>query len=190
MATQMVDVSPLIDRLRDAVRLRHVADITERIKEDLEDFIPAEGLRLPDRFTRVRPGCYARRLLYRDPELDFTALVMTWGPGQRTALHDHAGIWCVEGVVQGQMEVTRYEMLEEQADGLCRFAERGRALAVAGTAGALIPPFEHHVLSNLQPDQASLTLHVYGGEMDHCSIFEPQDGGLYRKCVRTLAYDD
>ena len=42
---------------------------------------------------------------------------MTWGPGQRTALHDHAGIWCVEGVMEGEMEVIRYELLEEGADG-------------------------------------------------------------------------
>ncbi len=27
---------------------------------------------------------------------------MTWGPGQGTPLHDHAGIWCVEGVVEGK----------------------------------------------------------------------------------------
>ena len=190
MATRTVDVSPLIERLREAVRLREVEAITERIKHHLEDFIPAEGLALPERFTRIRPGSYARRLLYRDEELDFTALVMTWGPGQRTALHDHAGIWCVEGVVQGQMEVTRYELLEEREDGACRFAERGRVLAVAGSAGALIPPFEHHILANLQPDVLSLTLHVYGGEMDHCSVFEPLSDGLYRKCLRSLTYDD
>jgi predicted metal-dependent enzyme (double-stranded beta helix superfamily) len=190
MATRAADVSPLIERLREAVQLGNVKAITERIKDDLEDFIPAEGLRLPDHFTRVQPNCYARRLLYRDPELDFTALVMVWGPGQRTAVHDHAGIWCVEGVVQGEMEVTRYELLEERADGLCRFAERDRVVAAAGSAGALIPPFEHHVLANLHPDRRSLTLHVYGGEMDHCSIFEPQADGFYRKCFRPLTYDD
>src|SRR5690348_16825982 len=92
-------VDPLIERLRDAVRLGDINAITERIKQDLESFIPAEGLILPERFRTPKPGSYARRLLYRDEELNFTALIMTWGPGQRTALHDHAGIWCVEGVV-------------------------------------------------------------------------------------------
>ena len=71
------------------------------------------------------------------------------------------------------MEVIRYELLEEREDGLCRFAERGSVHATAGTAGALIPPFEHHVLANAHPDRASLTLHVYGGEMTHCDIFQP-----------------
>ena len=183
-------VDPLIDRLRAAVLLGDVAAITERIKSDLESFIPAEGLTLPERFRQVKPDSYARRLLYRDPELGFTALIMTWGPGQRTALHDHSGIWCVEGVVEGQMKVTRFELTDETGEGVYRFAERGAVSASAGTAGALIPPFEHHVLANALPDRASLTLHVYGGEMDRCHIFEPVGDGLYRQSTRRLSYDD
>ncbi len=186
-------VNPLIDRLCEAVRLKDVNAIGERIKNDLESFIPSEGLILPERFRKVKPDSYARRLLYSDPELGFTALVMTWGPGQRTALHDHAGIWCVEGVLEGEMEVIRYELMEEGEDGLCQFAERGAVKATAGTAGALIPPFEHHVLANARPDQASLTLHVYGGEMTHCDIFQPladTDAGTYRRSTRQLEYDE
>lgn len=179
-----------IERLREAVRSRDVALITEKIKRELEEFIPAEGLILPDRFRQPRADSYARRLLHRDPELDFTAVVMTWGPSQRTALHDHSGIWCVEGVVEGEMEVYRYELLEEQEDGLCRFALREEAQARAGSAGALIPPFEHHVLANPHSDRVSLTLHVYGGEMDHCSIFEPTGDNLYRKRIKTLSYSE
>jgi 3-mercaptopropionate dioxygenase len=189
MTTQAIAVDPLIERLRQAVQLGDVAAITERIKEDLEDFIPAEGLRLPARFQRCRADSYCRRLLHRDADLGFTALVMTWAPGQRTALHDHAGIWCVEGVVQGEMEVSRFELVEEEG-GLCRFTERGAVNAAAGTAGALIPPFEYHVLANARPDAASLTLHVYGGEMDHCSVFLPAGDGRYRRQSRTLTYND
>jgi len=191
MRTDVAVVDPLIERLCDAVRLGDVDAIAEQIKNDLESFIPSEGLILPERFRKVKPDSYARRLLYSDPGLGFTALVMTWGPGQRTALHDHAGIWCVEGVLEGEMEVDRYELLEEGEDGVCRFVERGAVRAVAGSAGALIPPFEHHVLANARPDNASLTLHVYGGEMSHCDIFEPLGkAGSYRRQSRQLSYDE
>src|SRR5690242_13108249 len=113
MHTEVAVVEPLIERLREAVRLGDETAIANRIKSDLESFIPAEGLILPDRFRQAKPDSYARRLLYKDDELGLTALVMTWGPGQRTALHDHAGIWCVEGVLEGAMEVTRWELLAE-----------------------------------------------------------------------------
>ena len=179
---------PLIERLRDAVRLGDMGAITERIKSDLENVISHAELRLPDRFRRTRPDSYCRRLFYRDPELGFTAVVMTWAPGQATALHDHAGIWCVEGVVEGEMEVTRFE-LEEEHGGLCRFAGRGMVHARAGSAGALIPPYDYHVLANARPDQIAMTLHVYGGEMTHCSIFEPEAEGWYRRHEKDLVLD-
>lgn len=183
-------VEPLIERLRDAVRLRDSTAIGDRIKKDLEDFIPASGLRLPERYRQPKAGSYARRLLYQDAELGFTALVMAWGPGQRTALHDHAGMWCVEGVMEGDLEVTRYELLEEREDGACRFARRGAVHASAGSAGSLIPPFDHHVLANDDPERVAITLHVYGGEMSQCTIFEPIGGDLYRPLTRHLSYDD
>jgi predicted metal-dependent enzyme (double-stranded beta helix superfamily) len=186
-------VDPLIEQLREAVRLGEVKAIAERIKQTLESYIPAEGLRLPERFLKPKPNGYCRRLLHRDDELGFTAVVMTWGPGQRTALHDHAGIWCVEGVLEGNMEVHRYELMEETEPGIFRFVERETLSAHAGEAGALIPPLEHHVLANNRPDQVSLTLHVYGGDMDHCTVFEPLGGGqseqLYRAAERNLSYD-
>lgn len=187
-------VDPLIEQLCEAVRLGDVRATTERIKHTLESYIPAEGLILPDRFRHTKDGSYCRRLLHRDEELGFTAVVMTWAPGQRTALHDHAGIWCVEGVLEGQMEVERFELVEKREDGTLRFVSREHLPATAGSAGALIPPLEHHILANPSSDRVALTLHVYGGEMDHCTIFEPVAAagseGLYRPTLKTLCYDE
>ena len=61
--------------------------------------------------------------------------------------------------------------------------------AAVGSAGCLIPPFEYHVLANAL-DQPSITLHVYGGEMTTCHVFEPVGGGRYVRRDRALSYDD
>src|SRR5687768_10872724 len=74
MTTQAI-TAVFIDRLREAVRSRDVETITEKIKRELEEFIPAEGLILPDHFRQAKADTYARRLLHRDEELDFTAVV-------------------------------------------------------------------------------------------------------------------
>ncbi|MGH9661310.1 MAG: cysteine dioxygenase, partial [Bryobacteraceae bacterium] len=105
-------------RIDEAVRLGATALVVERIKEDLARAIRGGDVTLPGRFRRTKGDSYARRLLFRSPE--YTAVVMTWGPGQRTAVHDHAGIWCVEGVVEGEMNVIQYE-LQEESGGRCRF---------------------------------------------------------------------
>jgi predicted metal-dependent enzyme (double-stranded beta helix superfamily) len=114
---------------------------------------------------------------------------MTWGPGQKTALHDHAGIWCVECVVDGEMAVTQYDLVSE-ADGFFRFSQQNAVTAARGSAGCLIPPFEYHTLANADPERESITMHVYGGEMDHCHVFEPTGDGSYRKVTRSLSYHD
>ncbi len=115
-------------------------------------------------------------------------VVMTWAPGQKTALHDHAGIWCVECVVDGNMEVAQYD-LTSKTGGVYRFEQRTHVVAGRGSAGCLIPPFEYHTLGNAA-GTPSVTLHVYGGEMDHCHVFEPSGDGSYRRVRKELAYHE
>ena len=184
----MPHLDTLIARLDDAVRLGDTAAITGRVKRELEEAIHAHAVNLPERFHRTRVDGYARRLLHRDDALGYTAVVMTWAAGQRTPLHDHAGIWCVEGVVEGRMDVTQYDLVEESAGGY-RFEAKGCVHAAVGSAGCLIPPFEYHVLANAL-DRPSITLHVYGGEMTNCHVFEPLADGRYVRRERTLRYDD
>jgi len=179
----------LVENLERAVALEDCAAAARRIKSDLSESILSRSLRLPDRFRRPRSDCYARRLLHRDPDLRFTAVVMTWGPGQRTPLHDHAGIWCVEAVVEGAMEVTQFKLLDDR-ESRCRFGRESHVRAEVGESGCLIPPFEYHVLRNAYPDRTSITLHVYGGEMSRCCTFEPRDDGWYERREKMLHYHD
>lgn len=178
----------LIARLDDAVRLGDPAVITSRVKHDLEDLIQHRAIALPERFHRTRPEGYARRLLHRNDALGYTAVVMTWGPGQQTPLHDHAGIWCVEGVIEGRMDVTQYDLVEESS-GRYRFEAKGCVHAAVGSAGCLIPPFEYHILANAI-ERPSITLHVYGGEMTACHVFEPVGEGRFVRKERALSYHD
>lgn len=158
-----------------------------RIKDELEELICSTFV-LPERFRHAQADSYARRLLHRNPELDYTVVVMTWGPGQGTSLHDHAGIWCVECVVQGQLEVEQYDLLQRQGER-CRFAPRSKVVSGIGEAGCLIPPYEYHVLSNALEDETSISLHVYGGEMDHCHLYVPREQGWWDMQTKVLAYD-
>lgn len=187
------DVEPnlheLVHELDRAVELGDARRSTAAIKRTLSDMIRADRIRLPQRFFEPLPDTYARRLLHKDETRGYSAIVMTWGPGQGTALHDHGGIWCVEGVVSGEMEVIQYEMTDD-AEGRYRFAPRGRVQALAGASGALIPPFEYHILRNAFDDRVTVTLHVYGGEMNHCHLFEPNDDGSYRRVGRDLVLND
>lgn len=179
----------LIARLDRSVEAGSIDAVTATVKADLEDLLSRGVVALPDLFRQVRPEAYARRLLHRDPAGRYTAIVMTWGPGQGTPVHDHGGLWCVEGVVEGQIAVTQYEVAPAGGEQYV-VTMRDTILAGVGTAGRLIPPTDYHVISNARPDRASLTLHVYGGDLRECRVFMPQGDGRYTAQVRALSFHD
>jgi len=134
---------------------------------------------------------YARRLLHRHPHGAYSVVVMVWGPGQGTPLHDHAGTWCVECVSQGSIKVTNFRReanLDSEA-GILDFTEAQSQMAGVGEAGKLIPPFEYHIIENPGTETA-VTVHVYGGEILRCNTFEKQDAGGYQLHERELAYNE
>jgi 3-mercaptopropionate dioxygenase len=182
-------LTELIDRLNAAVEERTPEAITRRVKRDLEELLGAGALDLPAKFKSPRPDCYARRLLYQDPADRYTAVVMTWGPGQGTPVHDHGGLWCVEGVVEGQMQVTQYDV-HPDGDSFSVSALGEPIAAGVGSAGRLIPPTDYHVLANAQSGGTSVTLHIYGGNLTGCRIFTPDSSGRYVESVRALSYHE
>jgi 3-mercaptopropionate dioxygenase len=182
-------LTELIARLDKSVEAPSVEAITASVKNDLEHILGGGHLALPAPLTTPRPDAYARRLLHRDPAGRYSAIVMTWGPGQGTAVHDHGGLWCVEGVVDGEIAVTQY-LVQQDPDGFYRVTPIGSLLAGTGSAGCLIPPTDHHVLANARPSQASVTLHVYGGDLDDCKVFLPATAdGRYAASERMLAFN-
>ncbi len=176
----------LVAMLDEAVAKRDVQQVTQSVKSGLCQLIREKTVTLPPELTRPEADCYARRLLYQHPRLKYEVIAMVWGPGQRTPLHDHAGIWCVDGVLQGQVEVTQYDLLENRGE-LFRFQPQRTIVAGVGSAGSLIPPFEYHTIANHQPDP-SITIHVYGGKMDCCTIFEAREDGWFQRRQKNLSY--
>jgi predicted metal-dependent enzyme (double-stranded beta helix superfamily) len=147
-ANEVPRLSTLVEQIALAVSLKDPHVVTSKVKDILEDLILSKAIKLPGVFQETKPDHYSRRLLYEDTESGFVIVAMTWGPGQKTGLHDHSGVWCVEGVVQGEMRVDQYEKKETKGD-VIRFVNKGHILAGVGNSGALIPPYEHHILSNI-----------------------------------------
>ena len=172
-----------------AVAEKSVAETVEAIKADLCKLIRSSQIDLPPEFTAPVDGHYARRLLHKDEEKGYSIVVMTWGPGQKTPIHDHSGMWCVEGVWGGSIDVQQFELVSRENDRF-RFEPRNSYEAGVGSAGCLIPPYEYHSISNACNETPAISLHIYGGEMKMCSVFDGQEDGSFIRTERPLGYDN
>ena len=132
---------------------------------------------------------YARREIYRSARHGYSVVAMTWGPGQGTPVHDHSGLWCVEGVWDGQLEITQFELLERDGENF-RFRAAGGMQAGPGSAGSLIPPHEYHSIRNASPDAVAVSVHIYKAPMECCSMFVPRDGEWYVRADKALETDE
>ena len=178
----------LVAAIDDAVALGDPEAITACLRERLSALIADPRVLLPEAVFRPAEGRYARRLLHQSASHGYSVIAMTWGPGQGTLIHDHDGLWCVEGVWSGRIDVTPYDLLE--CDGQrARFGSQPVIRAGRGSTGSLIPPFEHHTIRNPDDRETAVTVHVYSQAMNRCTVFEPAEDGWYQRLQRELALE-
>lgn len=182
-------VDELVRKLDRAVAAPETAAKCENVKNVLRDLCSGEDQFLDERLLDPVKGVeYARRLLHADPAGRYTIVVMAWDSGQETSVHDHAGIWCVECVYRGRIQVTSYDV-KKRDDDLYDIETVEDVRAGVGEAGMLIPPFEFHKIQNPYEELAS-TIHVYGGHLTWCHKFLPADNGGYARVHHEFRLND
>ncbi len=178
----------LVELVDGAVEESGVQAIPDRITRNLCKLIRGGGVELPAALIEPHSDHYARRLVHRDTERGYSIIAMIWGPGQGTPIHDHAGMWCVEGVWAGRIEVEQFDLVED-ADPNCCFVKQGLTEAGVGSAGCLIPPYEYHSIRNASDVDSAVSLHIYGGDMTACNVYQPLGEGRFERVLKPLSLD-
>jgi len=131
---------------------------------------------LDERFRVGDRDSYTRHLLHKDPNNRFIVLSLVWQPGQMTPIHDHS-CWGVMGIVQNQLEEIAYERLDDGSrPSYCELEEtRGTDVGTGGVAYLLPPHDEIHRIGNVS-DKPTISLHVYGRDLDEVNVFDPVSG--------------
>ena len=116
------------------------------------------------------PGGYRRHQVVTDDALGFTVVVLLWEPGACTPIHDH-DTWCVFGLLEGNLEITNYGVLDDGAAGPLHLREVGREHLRTGLIGDNREPnTEVHRVRNTGLERA-ISLHVYGDDLTKRTLF-------------------
>ncbi|MEY4864284.1 MAG: hypothetical protein RLZ51_2379 [Pseudomonadota bacterium] len=131
---------------------------------------------LPAECTEAQAGAYRQYLLHCDPLERFSVVSFVWGPGARTPIHNHT-VWGLIGMLRGAELCREYEPQgsgQVTAQGLEHILRQGMIEAVSPTVG------DWHVVANAVPDQPSISIHVYGGNIGAVrrSVFDASAGTL------------
>jgi predicted metal-dependent enzyme (double-stranded beta helix superfamily) len=133
--------------------------ITERAAPLLGRLVMSrEGI--PPEYLRSPEGQRGRYILHRSPRFNVTSVV--WRPGDRAGAHNHE-TWGVIGVIDNEIEETRYRVTETGAGrahlDTLRVMRHG-----AGAVSRLVPGDEVHAMYN-PTNRDTVEIHVYGRDL-------------------------
>lgn len=163
------DVGGVLDR-RPAmpVIIRELSALTKRLV--------ADDRWLAERYRTADPDTYTRHLLHRDPNNRFIVLSLVWLPGQATPVHDHS-CWGVMGLLENSLEEICYDRLDDGSRPEFADLQQSRGTEVGrGSVAYLLPPYEEiHSIANVS-NRPTVSVHVYGRDLDEVNVFDPVTG--------------
>lgn len=165
------------------------ADCVERIRLALTDFATAPNCPVAaDFYDPADMGNYRRYLLHGSEGSAYSCLLIKWPPDHVTPLHDHGGVWGIELVIDGALQVEEYnaEAVNDEQTSLA--PQRTTILGVCDSTAFVEPGYVHRC-RNLSSRRPSLSLHVYGGMLAHFSTFHPVAEGRFAPARQVAAID-
>jgi cysteine dioxygenase len=119
---------------------------------------------------------YTRNLIVRDTR--FELMILCWGKGQESPIHNHEGQDCWMAVLDGSIEELRYAWPSStdpapiRSKGSQRF-DKGQVAFIRDEMGL-------HVVRPT-PGAHGVTLHLYSSPYDECNCYCPDTGQVTRK---------
>lgn len=121
-------------------------------------------------------SAYRRFPLQSAAVAGYSALLITWPPGYSTPIHDHEGLWGIELVLDGVLEVEAFTLSVEPRLAL---VSRGATILGLGDHAEFSDSDYAHRCRNLSAHLPALSLHVYGGELEAFRAFDRDAEGRW-----------
>lgn len=129
--------------------------------------------------------CYTRNLVVR--EAHFELLVLCWGAGQESPIHNHEGQDCWMAVLEGEIEEVRFCRPQDVRPG--PLEARGARAFSRGQVAFIHDDIGLHLVRPARPGGAGVSLHLYAEPYDWCSVYCPDTGRVQRKRLVNFSAD-
>ncbi len=131
-------------------------------------------------FKNFVEGSYTRSLVRRTK--DYELLLLSWGAGAESPIHNHMGQRCWMAVVEGEVEEVHFNRCEGGAGPL---VEGPRKRFPRGNVAFINDEIALHLVRGAE-GEAAVSLHLYSKPYDICLVYDPLTGA---ESAKTLKYD-
>lgn len=125
-----------------------------------------------DEYTSWSKDCYTRNCVVNNEK--FELILICWGAGQMTPIHDHGGEECWVKVLEGELEEVIYK--KNKNDDLVAVRS---SISKANQVTYMKDFMGFHSLQNVS-ESRSLTLHLYAKPIRSCNVFDEDSNTFVR----------
>jgi len=112
----------------------------------------------------------------------YNLMILCWGPGQGSSIHDHTNSHCFVKVLDGQLLETRYAWPtscitnNNKDETIEPLTETDRKTFTIDGVTYMSDELGLHRMENPSNSESAITLHLYVPAYDHCYMFDQRTG--------------
>lgn len=164
MIAKSTNLQVLLDKIEEIIAdypdFMNNASVAEQLTKLMREHPLAESDWLP--YSHFDAHKYTRNLIASGRGNRFGLMVLAWGAGQASPIHDHAESHCVMRVLEGRLVEELYAVREGKAE-----LERQSELVTGGVA-YIHDRIGWHRVRNASPKEKALSLHLYAPPIEAC----------------------
>ncbi|XP_034780634.2 cysteine dioxygenase type 1-like isoform X1 [Acipenser ruthenus] len=116
---------------------------------------------------------YTRNLL-DEGNGKFNLIILCWGEGHGSSIHDHTDSHCFMKMLQGQLKETLFEWPDNKMNG--GMTKKSERILHENQCAYINDSIGLHRVENVSHTEPAVSLHLYSPSFDHCNTFDQSTG--------------
>ncbi|XP_041855229.1 cysteine dioxygenase type 1 [Melanotaenia boesemani] len=148
----------------DNINVEEVQDLMESYESKPQEWA---------KFAKFDPYRYTRNLVDTGNG-KFNLIVLCWGEGHGSSIHDHTDSHCFMKLLQGQLKETLFEWPKDKAQG--EMVTRSQRILQENKVAYINDSIGLHRVENVSHTEGAVSLHLYSPPFDTCQTFDQRTG--------------
>ena len=163
----------------------------EKVAEELTNLINSFELKESDwkKYVHYDKNKYTRNLIALGRDDQFGLMILAWGPGQKSPIHDHNGSHCIMRVLSGNLIETLYNKSVDAGDSDSslspteeseheRYRKTRETKLSTGETAYIHDKIGWHRVSNASTQESAVSLHLYAPPIEKCKTYCEVEGKI------------
>ncbi|KAJ8401624.1 hypothetical protein AAFF_G00379410 [Aldrovandia affinis] len=104
----------------------------------------------------------------------YNLMILCWGEGHGSSIHDHTDSHCFMKMLQGHLKETLYEWPDHKSHG--EMAQKSQRILQENQCAYISDSLGLHRVENVSHTESAVSLHLYSPPFQQCNTFDQRTG--------------